>query len=256
MRPRHHRGRRVAISVHYANKAASLRSQWQAESKANKAKLSEYADIVESNRQLVATLGKDVSELNGALADYTNQLATANDKIQAYALAEQNRQREELEQSLASVPKPVLIGKVLMFPKVAGVHNEILATNAAFAYLTGRRLLFRTSDPLPAIFDVDAVHPLVLKYLGIDAAAAKLKKQQSDVAAAAAMQAGAAATAQLERDLQAKQEREAALAIEQEKADAAQRAAWAAQQQADAMMFKALNPTPVNVIQQQVQQVR
>jgi len=76
--------------------------------------------------------------------------------------------------------------------------------------------------------------------------------------------AGAALTSQYERDQQAKKEREAALAIEQEKADAAQQQAWAAQQQAqadrqkaDALMFNATKPSqPVNVIQQsqQIQQ--
>jgi hypothetical protein len=71
-------------------------------------------------------------------------------------------------------------------------------------------------------------------------------------------------TSQYERDQQAKKEREAALAIEQEKADAAQQQAWAAQQQAqadrqkaDALMFNALNPQPpfsINMMQQQLQQ--
>ena len=155
----------------------------------------------------------------------------------------------------------MLIGKVFVFPKVVGIHNDVLATNAAFAYIAGRRLLFRTADPSAMVVDVDAIHPLILKYLGIDAEAVKLSKQQYDEAAAASRQVNAVLTAQYERDQQAAREREAALAIEQEKADAAARAAWAAQQQAqadkqkaDALMFNALNPTQPNIIIQQQQQ--
>jgi hypothetical protein len=259
----------VAFSVHYANQTTSLRSQWQTESKANKEKLAEYADIVESNQQVVARLEKGVSTLDGVLTDFKGQLAAANDKIQANTLAEQNRQEEqrkneEHKKNLASVPEPVLVGKTFVFSKVVGIHNEILATNAAFAYVAGRRLIFRLGDQTPMAVDVDNIHPLILEYLGIDADAAKLNQQRLDAAYGADRRAGAALTSQYERDQQAKKEREAALAIEQEKADAAQQQAWAAQQQAqadrqkaDALMFNATKPSqPVNVIQQsqQIQQ--
>ena len=243
----------VVFSVHSSKQNSALRSRLQAESKASKSKLDDLAGVVESNMQSIVALENKVSKLSDDLNKSADELSAANDKIHAYALAEKSRQEEERRIYLASVPEPTLFGKVLVFPKVVGIHNEVLATNAAFAYVTGRRLVFRTADPLPVVADVDSIHPLILKHLGIDAETAKANQQQMDAKFAAEMQAGAAATAQLERDLQAKREREAALAIEKDKADAAQRAAWAAQQQADALMFKALTPTPINVIQQQVQ---
>jgi len=247
----------VIFSVHSSKQNSALRSQWQAESKA-------FAGVVESNKETIVALENKVSKLSDDLNKSAGELSAANGKIQAYALAEQNRQDEERKKYLASVPEPTLTGKVFVFPKVVGINNRILATNAAFAYLAGRRLLFRTGDSLPLVVDVDAIHPLILKYLGIDAEAVKLSKQQYDEAAAASRQANAVLTAQYERDQQAKREREAALAIEQEKADAAAQAAWAAQQQAqvdqqkvNALMQNALNPPQqVNVIQQQVQQVQ
>lgn len=236
----------VIFSVHSSKQNSAIRSQWQAESKA-------IAGVVESNKESIVALENKVSKLSG-------ELSAANEKIQAYALAEQNRQDEERKKYLASVPEPTLIGKVFVFPKVVGSNNEILATNAAFAYLTGRRLVFRPGNQMSVVVDVDNIHPLILKYLGIDADTAKLNQQQIDAKFAADRQAGAAMTAQYVKDKQAQIEREAALAIEQEKADAAQRAAWAAQQQAeadkakvDALMNNALNPPQINVIQQSQQ---
>ena len=244
----------VIFSVHSSKQNSALCNQWQAESKA-------FAGIVESNKESIVALENKVSKLSDDLNKSAGELSAANEKIQAYALAEQKRKDEERKKYLASVPEPTLTGKIFVFPKVVGINNEILATNAAFAYLAGRRLLFRTGDSLPFVVDVDAIHPLVLKYLGIDAEAAKISKQQYDAAAAASRQANAVLTAQYERDQQATREREAALAIEQEKADAAARAAWAAQQQAqadkqkaDALMFNALNPPQPNIIIQQQQQ--
>jgi len=253
----------VAFSVHCSKQTATLRSQcnqWQIESNLTTAKLVDYADIVKSNQEVVATLENKVSLLNRILIDYKGELNAASDKIQTFARFEQNRQDEELQNHLPAVPEPTLIGKMFVFPKVVGIHNEILATNAAFAYLTGRRLVFRPGNEMSVVVDVDNIHPVILQYLGIDPDAAKLNQQQIDAKKAAVMQAGAVLTAQYERDQQAKREREAALAIEQEKADAAQRAAWAAQQQADvdkqkvnALIDSALNPPQINVIQQQQQ---
>ena len=251
----------VIFSVHSSKQIAAIRSQWQSESKASKSKLDDVAGVIESNKESIAALESKVSKLSDDLNKSAGELLAANEKIQAYALAEQKRQDEERKKYLASVPEPTLIGKVFVFPKVVGIHDEILATNAAFAYITGRRLLFRPGNQTPVVVDVDNIHPLILKYLGIDADAAKLNQQQTDAANAAGRRAQAAMDAQYAKDQQAKMEREAALAIEREKADAAQQAAWAAQQQAqadkqkaDALMFNALNPQPPIYIMQQQQQ--
>lgn len=264
----------VIFYVHSANQNANLRSQWQAESKANKAKLAELADVVESGKESIAGLENKVSQLSNDLNKGAGELSAANEKIQAYALAEKNRQDEERKNYLASVPEPTLVGKVFVFPKVVGIHNEILATNAAFAYITGCRLVFRPENQIQmsVVVDVDHVHPLILQYLGIDGKAVKERQRQikeQDAADAAdeaefkrvqnepyrqAWEAGAPAR-------EAKRIADAQLAIEKQKADAAQQAALAAQQQAqadkakaDAMMINATKPPQqINVIQQNQQ---
>lgn len=258
----------VIFSVHSSKQNSALRSQWQAESKA-------FAGVVESNKESIVALENKVSKLSDDLNKSAGELSAANDKIQAYALAEQNRQEEEREKILASVPKPTVVGKVFVFPKVVGIHNEILATNAAFAYITGRRLVFRPGNQMSLVVDVDAVHPLILQYLGIDSKAVKERLRQiNEQAAANAAAQAEAARIQLELGRQAweagapareaKRIADAQLAIEQQKADAALRIADAAQKQAQAEKEKAdaawldaqKSPPQINVIQQQVQQVQ
>jgi hypothetical protein len=265
----------VIFSVHSSKQNSALRSQWQSESKASKSKLDDLAGIIESNKESIAAVENKVFQLSNDLNKSVGQLSAANEKIQAYALAEQNRQDEERKKYLASVPEPTLIGKVFVFPKVVGIHNEILATNAAFAYIAGRRLVFRPGNLNSVVADVDDVHPLMLKYLGIDGEAVKESQRKvKEQAAADAAALAEANRAQAGRDRQAweagapareaKRIADAQLAIEQQKADAALRAADAAQQQAqadkekaDALMRNASNPPQqINVIQQQVQQVQ
>jgi hypothetical protein len=256
----------VIFSVHSASQNANLRNQWQAESKANKAKLAELADVVESGKESIAGLENKVSKLSGDLNKNEGELSAANEKNQAYALAEQNRVADERKKYLESVPQPTFDGKVYFFSKVIGAHGETLATNAAFAYITGRRLVFRPENQTSYAVDVDNVHPLILQYLGIDAAAAKSKQQQIDAAWATKSQADRAQAVLDAQAWEAKRLADAKLAIEKQMADAAQQAALAAQQQAqadkekaDAMMINATQPPqPINVIQQnqQVQQVQ
>jgi len=251
----------VIFSVHYASQNANLRSQWQAESKASKAKLAELADVVESGKESIATLENKVSKLSGDLNKSAGELSAANEKIQAYALAEQNRVADERKKYLESVPQPTFDGKTYFFPKVVSTHGETLATNAVFAFITGRRLVFRPENQTSLTVDVDNVHPLVLQYLGIDASAAKSKQQQTDAAWAAKSRADRAQAALDAQAWEARRIADAQLAIEKQKADAAQQAAWAAQQQAeadkqkaDAMMINATKPPQqINVIQQSLQ---
>jgi hypothetical protein len=251
----------VIFSIHSANQNANLRNRWQAESKASKAKLAELADVIDSGKESIAALENKASKLSGDLNKRAGELSAANEKIQAYALAEQNRVADERKKYLESVPQPTFDGKIYFFPKVVGAHGETLATNAAFALITGRRLVFRPENEASIAVDVDNVHPLVLQYLGIDATAAKSKQQQMDVLWAAKSQADRAQAVLDAQAFEAKRIADANLAIEKQKADAAQQAAWAAQQQAeadkqkaDAMMINATKPPPqINVIQQSLQ---
>jgi len=254
----------IIFSVHSANQNANLRSQWQAESKASKAKLDDLTGVVESSKESIAALENKVSKLSGDLNKRASELSVANEQIQAYALAEQNRVADERKQYLESVPQPTFDGGIYFFPKVIGAHGETLATKAAFAYITGRRLVFRPENQTSLIVDVDNVHPLVLQYLGIDAAAAKSKQQQIDARWAAKTQADRAQAALDAQAWAAKCIADAERAIEKQKADAAQQAAWAAQQQAqadqakaDAAMIEARKPPPqINIIQQSQQNQR
>lgn len=247
----------IIFSVHSANQNANLRSQWQAESKASKAKLDDLTGVVESSKESIAALENKVSKLSGDLNKSAGELSAANEKIQAYALAEQNRVADERKKYLESVPQPTFDGKIYFFPKVVGAHGETLATNAAFAYITGRRLVFRPENQSAIAVDVDNVHPLVLQYLGIDAAAAKSKQQQTDAAWAAKSQAERAQATLDYQAEEAKRMADANLAIEKQKADAAQQQAQADKQKADAMMINATKPPQqINIIQQsqQIQQ--
>ena len=163
----------VIFSIHSAH-------QWQAETKVNKAKLAELADVVESGKESITTLENKVSKLSGDLNKSSGELSAANEKIQAYALAEQNRVADERKKYLESVPQPTFDGKIYFFPKVVDTNGTILATNATFALITGRRLVFRPENGMSIAVDVDNIHPQVLKSLGIDAEAVKLKKRQMD----------------------------------------------------------------------------
>jgi hypothetical protein len=258
----------VALAVHSNNQNTNLRSQWRAESKANEAKLAELDNAIESGKESITNLENNVSKLSDNLNKNAQELSAANDKIQTYEMAEQNRVAEERKKYLASVPQPTFDGKTYFFPKVVGTHDEILATNATFAYITGRSLIFRPEDQTQTAIpvDVDKVHPLILQYLGIDADAAKAKQEQIDAAWAAKSQADRTQAVLDAQAWEAKRIANAQLAIEQQKADAAQQAADAAQQQAqadkekaDAALLNAQKPPPqINVVQQsqQIQSVQ
>jgi hypothetical protein len=258
----------VIFSVHSANQNSNLRSQWQAESKASKAKLAGLTGVAESSKESIAALQNKVSKLSGDLNKSVGELSAANDKIQAYALAEQNRAAEERKKYLASVPQPTFDRKIYFFPKVVGTNGTILATNATFAYITGRRLVFRPENETAIAVDVDNVHPLVLQYLGIDAEAVKLKKRQMDEADEARIkkdiddfnQSIKARAAQYWADEKIRAEMAKADEEKRQKQQAAENErikALAAAKAADAAMIEAQKPpSQINMIQQQQQQQR
>ena len=158
-----------------------------------------------------------------------------------------------------------------MFPEVRDNNNNLRATNATFAKLSGRRLIFRPEEGVSIEMDVDEVHPAILAYLEIDVEKAKGNQSAADIAwerREISEHAQAVEQARLEQEAKEAQER---IRIEQEKANAeiakqnaqaqaiAEAAynermkAQAAKEQADAAMLDAGKP-PVLIIQQQQQQ--
>jgi hypothetical protein len=110
-----------------------------------------------------------------------------------------------------------------------------------------------------AALNLDDAHPLMLKYLGTDAAAAKFRQFQLDKAWAAETQAQRVQAIRDEQAEEAKTESENRMLQEQRKADAIAQTAAAAQEQADAekekadaAMLEAEKP-PVQIINQNQQ---
>jgi hypothetical protein len=251
-------GAAIIASSHYGGVAGTnqkLVQKLQSELKEANAKIENDADTISADRDSAALLKNKLDKSDNDLADAESKLASAADKISSYEAADQTRRDEEAEKLL--VPPPV----DGVFSKVVGVKGETLAVNATFGEQIGRKLIFRPENQPPISVDVDAIHPIILKYLGIDAAAAKQQQSRLDSAWATKTQADSVKAALDYQAALAQQQTEAQLAIEKQKADAAQQAALAAQQQAqadrenaDAAMINAQKPPPqINVIQQSQQ---
>lgn len=256
----------IIFSIQSASQNARLNHQWQAESKANKTVSAELASIIATDGESIAALQNTAAKLSNDLHQSSAELSVANNKIEIYAQAEQRRADEEKRKYLASVPAPTFDGKLYVFPRVVNTGGETLATNTAFISITGKRLLFRPNNPAQMSFTMDAgdTHPLILNYLGISLTEAQEKQRQIDAAGAAQNQANHAQAALNAQAWEAKRIANAQLAIQQEQADAASQAAYAAQQQAqadkekaDAAMINAQKPpAQINTVVQQVQQVQ
>ena len=125
----------------------------------------------------------------------------------------------------------------------------------------GSRVLFKLSNgSLNAVF-VDDLHPLVLKYLGIDADAARAKQHQLDAATEASRQVYYEEVARQQQAMAIASVAEAKIAIElQTAADekAARDAALETERiKANAAMVEARKPpNQINIIQQSQQSQR
>src|SRR6266498_3183004 len=86
-------------------------------------------------------------------------------------------------QLFSEVPAPKQIGpKTFLFPKVIDAAGNVLATNAVFGKLTGRRLSFWPETGPPLSLDVEKVHPAILRYLEINPETAKQSQLRIDAA--------------------------------------------------------------------------
>jgi hypothetical protein len=249
----------LAVSIHQTSK---IKSQWQADARASKSKLDAYTSLAESNQEVIVSLQRQADQVQTLIA-LTNsleaQLTAANERIKSYDDA---KQAQEIAAEMALVPPPLITNTVLFFPQVVSVNNVVLTENATFAYLTGRRVIFRPQDGMPVAIDVDNLHPLMLKYLGIDPVTAKQNQQQIDASWAERKAMNDAYFAEYQKSLENENERNYALQIAKQKADADTAAAIAAQRQANAdaeqaqaAMINATKPVqPTTIIVQQQQQ--
>src|ERR1700734_348320 len=190
----------ITLSVHYSKQVTQTRQQWQSDTHLANIKLDDYADITESNRQVIASLQREAGQLNALLAvtnDLNAQLASANAKIQSLEAVEQQRESDAI-----LIPPPTVIGNAFFFPRVLSAENLVLATNATFAYITGRRLVFHPENQIAVVVDVDKINPLILQYLGIKPENAKAKQAKIDAANVEYQQAGAVAQTQAIKEMQ------------------------------------------------------
>lgn len=253
----------IICSAHYSGVANAnqrlvkqLQSEASASAQANAAK-------TEGDAEAIASLQNRLARASLDLTNTFSDLLAANDKLKNYVLTESNRMAEAGER--AFIPPPTVFGeglnKVYVFQKIVGIKGDTLATNAAFAQQVGRLFVFRPEGKSALSIDVDALHPLILKYLGVDATSAKAKQAQMNSAWSSKSQSDQAASAVVAQQWVDRRAAQVQYELDKQKADATSQAAAAAQAQAqadkekaDAAMIAAQKPPPqINIIQQQQQ---
>lgn len=170
------------------------------------------------SRQLEEKMGRMTEVLNQS----TERLTETSAKLKEYeakfgpvgASRRQPLSPDEAARLKAQVPAPQVeegkdrSGKVVkrvVFTELTGKEGKVLATNAEFGSILGRRLFFRRAVGSPLAFDVDELHPGVLAYLDVNPEEAKYQQVQMD---------------------QQKKEREAAAYKDYQARQIAERKAW------------------------------
>jgi len=232
---------------------------------------------LKTKEETIELLEGKVNRLVQVLTNSTAQLRTAQEAIRAIELArEENRKQEEAAARIvAEVPAPTITVetdragkqvKKFLFPKVMSAGGNVLATNAAFGKLVGRRLSF-WPETGPIALDVERVHPAILRYLEIDPEGAKQIQVRMDASWRAQQAADHQRMLAEQKFQQERWEAQELVRVEQEKANAEiaknraqERAtletaynerlkAQAAARMADAAMIDAMTPAPSTIIQ-------
>jgi hypothetical protein len=135
--------------------------------------------IAEIKDGTIALLQEKVVKLTDALTNSTAQLAAAEQTIQALVSAQEEmlKQQKSVQKVPAEIPPPTITiekdkngieTKKFFFPQVADRNAHVVARDAEFGGVYGRRLLFR-SPAGPITLDVEWVHPAILQHLNIKA---------------------------------------------------------------------------------------
>lgn len=235
---------------------------------ADRARLeSELAASKQAGREMVASLNASsgtVAQLEQKLGEMSTMLTATADQLQLMAGQSQKGPVAGAAQ-VKAVGGDGQAGLGMEFDRIDGADGVLLATNATFSGLYGRRLVFRSPGMAPLGFDVEQVHPEVLAKLDVNADLARRRQYEMDEekrsqaeAVRKAYQLRLAAERKYAEQMEAvrreqdrlarEQQKEAQeralaldqLAVERQKAEAALTAATAA-------MIRAQNPTPVYV---------
>ncbi len=153
------------------------------------AKQSTLKDAEETAKQMESKLNQMtqvLTNLAARLQDATVELKENEAKSQA--LREAGGQEESKERLLAALPKPQKVVRSgtpsWLFPQLLNTNGRVLAVNAEYSATYGRRIAFKYENGDRGVYDVDELHPGVLRTLGVDPEAAKQRQAEKDAAAA------------------------------------------------------------------------
>lgn len=171
----------LVYSSNTKSASAVLNRKLQNQVLEQKTEIASLSEAASNTDQVVSVLQDKLVEARSKLAASETSLSVLQSKVSAYQLAEFNRTNEEALY-LAQVPKPTVMGDgKKLFPKVVSVRGGMLMENGVFVGVYGRKLLFRSPEfgGTAKTFDVDDLHPLVLKYASVDADAVKLDEKNA-----------------------------------------------------------------------------
>jgi hypothetical protein len=217
----------------------------------------------QSNQQAIATLTKRLAEMNTRIKDSAEQLASANAIIVELEKAQRQKVADEEKRKL--VPPPLISDTgTYFFPKIVNRNGIVVMQDASYISIAANHLVvFRSADQTSKSFEIDEIHPLILEYLHINPGELKEKQRRIDAQGRIALENAKIQTAIGMKQDEERRRYDAQLAIEQQKALAAQQQANALQaqadadkQKADAILLNATKPSQnIQVIQQNKQTV-
>ena len=166
-----------------------LANQFKDAEKLAAAKQATLKDAEETAKELETKLNQMtqvLTNLAARLREATVELKENEAKSQALReAAAQGESRERLE---AALPKPQKVMRsgtpAWLFPQLLNTNGRVLAVNAEFSAMYGRRIAFKYENGDRGVYDVDELHPGVLRTLGVDPEAAKARQAEKDAAAA------------------------------------------------------------------------
>lgn len=247
------------------NLCGTIRQQSQADVKLKQTQIDEFFETVSNQEQQITNFQTRLKKVSAELNANRVELASAEQKISDLEAYKKSREDKEAIY-LAQVPGPLVttdeLGhKKFVFSKVVGAGGGTLLTDATFSGLYGRRLAFRADGDVIKAYDVDEMHPLMLKYLSINAEAAKVAQKHMSEAAIKQQQAQYAQMLQDQQAWAIQREANGKIAIEQQKLAAEQAAKQTELEteriKANAAMIQAQKPpNQLNIIQQSQQNQR
>jgi hypothetical protein len=142
-----------------------------------------------ARQQVCEALEAKLNQMTEALTNLSARFVAADvrardSEAQFRALTEAAQRTESQKRLLAELPTLKVtnhLGKVtLVFPKLLKFDGSVLATNAEYRQMMGRRAVFMNADGSGGSYDVDELHPAILRILGINVESAKRRQVAVD----------------------------------------------------------------------------